>query len=244
MGTTTPNMGIYVPVDGETNYGQSFLDGMVNIDQHDHSGAPNKGVPLATTGIADGAVTYQKLNSNVADTSTGIGTNAGMANQLILLGLVKSLFQLGTDGIVVNTGGVATTIPYSTNTWTPTISIGGSSVGITYSNQLGGYTQIGNVVCIWFNIVLSSTGGLTGVVRLSNLPISTGTLGTSQTIPLGEYINIIKANGTGIGLRLPSSSTIGNFIVSSIIDGTRSALDDTMISNTTGFQTVGLYITD
>lgn len=54
MGQTTPNMGIYVPSAGETNYDQSFASGMVNVDQHDHTGGPNKGVPIGTGGIADG----------------------------------------------------------------------------------------------------------------------------------------------------------------------------------------------
>ena len=45
MGTITPNIGIFIPADGEQNYGSSFAAGMVNVDQHDHSGGPNKGPP-------------------------------------------------------------------------------------------------------------------------------------------------------------------------------------------------------
>ena len=100
MGQTTPNIGIFIPVAGETNYESSFASGMVNVDQHDHTGAPTKGVQIATTGLADGSVTYPKLNANVADTATGIGTDPVNLNKLQILGLLKELYQLGalTDG--------------------------------------------------------------------------------------------------------------------------------------------------
>ena len=62
MGVVTPNIGIYIPSAGETNYDAPFSAGMVNIDQHDHTGGPNKGVPIGTGGIADGSVTFAKLN--------------------------------------------------------------------------------------------------------------------------------------------------------------------------------------
>jgi hypothetical protein len=96
MGQTTPNIGIYIPAAGETNYDASFSAGMVNIDQHDHSGGPNKGVPISSSGLDDGSVTYPKLDANVADNSTGIGTHTGgLANQLYLLGVLPNIYALG-----------------------------------------------------------------------------------------------------------------------------------------------------
>lgn len=70
MGNTTPNISIYIPSAGETNYDASFSNGMLNVDQHDHSGAPTKGVPIGTNGISNGAITFDKLNSNVFSTGT------------------------------------------------------------------------------------------------------------------------------------------------------------------------------
>jgi hypothetical protein len=108
MGQTTPNIGIYVPAAGETNYDQSFASGMVNVDQHDHSGGPNKGVPIGTSGISDGAITYNLLNANVADNTTGIGTNGALgANQLAMLGLLKSMYQLVSNGFISKNGSTA-----------------------------------------------------------------------------------------------------------------------------------------
>jgi len=105
MGQTTPNISIYIPAAGETNYDASFASGMVNIDQHDHSGAPNKGVPITTTGIADGSVTYAKLNPNVVDVTSGLGTHTGgLANQITTTGLLLALAQLGVNGILAKNG--------------------------------------------------------------------------------------------------------------------------------------------
>ena len=106
MGTTTPNIGIYIPSAGETNYDASFSAGMFNIDQHDHSGGPNNGVPIASSGIDDGAVTYKKLAADVADNTTGIGTNgAAGANQLAILGLLKNIYQLVTTAGFISKDG-------------------------------------------------------------------------------------------------------------------------------------------
>lgn len=109
MGQTTPNIGIYIPSAGETNYDQSFAAGMVNIDQHDHSGGPNKGVPIGTSGIADGAITYNLLNANVADNATGIGTAGALGpNQLSMLGLLKNIYQIATvAGFISKDGSLA-----------------------------------------------------------------------------------------------------------------------------------------
>lgn len=110
MGQTTPNISIYIPAAGETNYDASFASGMVNIDQHDHSGGPNKGVPIATSGIADGSITYSKLNANVVDTTSGLGTlTGGLANQITTTGLLNALATLATaTGLLAKNGSTVT----------------------------------------------------------------------------------------------------------------------------------------
>jgi hypothetical protein len=105
MGTTTPNIGIYIPAAGETNYDQSFAAGMVNVDQHDHSGGPNKGLPIATEGLADFSVTFNKLSANVVNPTTGIGVSGTLPNQLVMLDLLKNIFQLAaTSGFITKDG--------------------------------------------------------------------------------------------------------------------------------------------
>ena len=76
MGTTTANMSIYVPAQGETVYTAEFLAGMQRIDTHDHSGAPQNGVQIGTDGIQDGAITPDKLSTDIGTEVTQQTTDA------------------------------------------------------------------------------------------------------------------------------------------------------------------------
>ena len=76
----------------------------VLFPSHDHTGSPNKGLPITSTGLADFSVTYRKLASDVADVLTGIGVDStpGNQNRLQILGILKNLFVLSTS--MANTG--------------------------------------------------------------------------------------------------------------------------------------------
>lgn len=103
MGTTTSNIGIYIPAAGEQNYDTSFAAGMMFLDQHDHSGAPNGGVPIAASGIAAGAVTRDKLNANVVLAAGGLAVDGGSPNALKVDGILLPIFQLASNGLVTRT---------------------------------------------------------------------------------------------------------------------------------------------
>ena len=63
---------------------------------------------------------------------------------------------------------------YEEGTWTPTITFGGASTGMTYSasSQIGTYTKIGNLVTIRAYIGLSNKGSSTGIARIADLPFT------------------------------------------------------------------------
>ena len=61
---------------------------------------------------------------------------------------------------------------YEEGTWTPVLTFGGASVGITYSHQTGLYTKIGNVVKFELRIRISSKGTSTGNAVITGLPFS------------------------------------------------------------------------
>lgn len=201
MGQVTPNMGIYIPAAGETNYDAPFAAGMINIDQHDHSGAPNKGVPIASSGLADGSVTYTKLNANVADNTTGIGTNGTLgANQLALLGLLKNIYQIPTTaGLIAKNGSLANARTIIANndlfsvangdgasgnptfslnnyvkytTWTPVVAGDVVPGTITYTTQSGVYSQIGFLVFVHFSVSWTTIGGASGDIKIGGLPVT------------------------------------------------------------------------
>ena len=199
MGTTTPNIGLYIPADGETNYGTAFANGMLNLDTHDHSGAPTKGVPLSASGLANGSVTAAKLNSNVLVSGGGLEFGAGNAIQVA--GILKPIFDLGSNGFIVRTSsstvaprtitgttdvidvndgnGVADnpTINLSSNffdtgTFVPTINTSNNDIGtVGYSIQDGNWQKIGKWIMIDLEIVFTVTVSTgSGVLVIEGLP--------------------------------------------------------------------------
>lgn len=201
MGTTTPNIGLYIPADGETNYGTAFANGMLNLDTHDHSGAPSNGVPLSSAGLADGSVTASKLNDNVLAPDGGLDfTDPG--HQIETAGLLKALFGLGSNGILVRTSstsaanrtivsadsniiavtngdGVAgnpslalSTNFFTTGIFTPIAKTSNGDLNVTsYASQIGKYQRIGNWLLVFIDVQFTADAG-TGDIELGNFPVA------------------------------------------------------------------------
>lgn len=105
---------------------------------------------------------------------------------------------------------------YEEGTWTPVLSFGGLSTGITYTTQLGNYVKIGRNVLLEFEINLSSRGSATGSALLSGLPFpmirqATGTFGFYQNMafPAGTIGTMLgyNVNGTTCDIRYHSNTT-------------------------------------
>ena len=62
---------------------------------------------------------------------------------------------------------------YEEGTFTPTMSFGGGTTGITYGTQLGRYTRIGREVTVHIYLVFSSKGSSTGAAKIASLPFTT-----------------------------------------------------------------------
>jgi hypothetical protein len=61
---------------------------------------------------------------------------------------------------------------YEEGTWTPGVSFGAGTTGITYTTQTGVYTKIGRVVNVSAYIVLSAKGSDTGAALITGLPFA------------------------------------------------------------------------
>lgn len=221
MGQTTPNMGIYVPDAGETNYDASFEAGMNNIDAHDHSGGPNKGVPLSSSGIADGSITKEKLATDVVTAGEGLAIDGGNPNALIADGLLNSLYKVASNGVLCRTAaGTATprtitgtanqvtvtngdgvsgnptlSLPIGTSTaWSPQVFGGGTEQDGTYNTQHGRYIRLGALV-IAIGQVDWSGNAQVGDLEIRNLPVAFGAGGTSYISTCG-FANITLPTGT------------------------------------------------
>jgi len=123
-----------------------------------------------------------KLNLEIGNIGTG-------ANDIPLNGFLNSGAWLDFDAF------------YETGTWTPTITFGGGSTGITYSLQKGTYTRIGDTVHLAGIVQVAGLGSATGTARVSGLPYTTADSSVSfQTVP------VLAFDATGL-----TSALIGLF---------------------------------
>lgn len=191
MGVFTPNIGLFIPAAGETNYSDAFAAGMMNLDSHDHSGGPNKGLPISSTGLGDHSVTFEKLAANVADITTGIGVNntVGLQYQLQMLGVLRNLFTFASTG-----GG------------TGIIAVNGSTVfGRTLQDSLDG------------SITWTFPDGVGGnplpafnIAGISPVPVANG--GTGKTSFNAWDIICGGATTTGPLQQVAGEGTIGQYL--------------------------------
>lgn len=121
---------------------------------------------------------------------------------------------------------------YVQGTYTPVLSFGNASVGITYSTQLGEYTQIGNLVFLTVQIVLTSKGSSTGNAGIS-LPVNAAN--GIFTAVAGFYQAItISAGYTTLGIQIDSTTKLRfNQCESSASGASSAVLANGNFANTT-----------
>lgn len=110
---------------------------------------------ILAAGTYNGAHSDLRIGLDNSDTATVVelSTAAILANDLVSSLNAGNIAMIGQSG-----------------TWTPVLSFGGSSTGITYSTQAGVYTKVGTTVTLTANIVLTSKGAATGTALLSGIP--------------------------------------------------------------------------
>ena len=91
------------------------------------------------------------------------------------------------------------TVPYyAEGTWTPALSFGGASTGITYSSQTGAYRRVGSLVYVAARLILTSKGSAAGIMAISGLPFNVVTL--LQPVTVGYYANMAGLSGHLAGI--------------------------------------------
>lgn len=143
----------------------------------------------------------------------------------------------------VNSGSTLTgrTYPYyETGSWTPGLTFGGGSTGMTFGTQEGYYTREGNQVTVHAYVVLTAKGSSTGTALLTGLPFTArNTAGSSQSFAVGNMTAAAAltspvtayATDNGTTINLVDWGTTG----SAVLDNTNFT-DTTAISVTGSFQ--------
>ena len=150
--------------------------------------------------------TLQDSGGNTLIVSNGSGTlttnNVGLANWSESSGnLLPSNASYGIY-LGVNSATAANLLnDYEEGTFTPVLKFGGGSTGITYGQQFGSYTKIGNVVHIKMRMLLTSKGSDTGDARVTGLPFAPGDDFTSVSFEVGKEVDTWTSMATASNYR-------------------------------------------
>lgn len=103
---------------------------------------------------------------------------------------------LQTFAAGVNVGNVAQAATstldwYEEGTFTPDLSFGGATTGITYDGRHGYYTRIGNICTFEVRIALSSKGSATGWAQINTMPFAQ----SGPSVVFAAYVSGASATG-------------------------------------------------
>jgi hypothetical protein len=180
--------------------------------------------------------------------SVFISTNGTNAVTVDSGGGFKVLNTIGVGNTTPSTSGVGITFPatqsassdantlddYEEGTFSPTITFGGGSTGVAYSDQKGTYVKVGGNVFINVYLRLSSKGSSTGQVAIAGFPFATAS-GIDFFAPLAPrgYVN---SGGNPVSI-YAGSGGITSFLAYScnLTGSTNASLTDTAIASNTEF---------
>jgi hypothetical protein len=124
---------------------------------------------------------------------------------------------------------------YEEGTWTPVITFGGGSTGLS-ATAIGLYTKIGRQVSFSLQITFTNKGSSTGNADISGLPFTSNTSATQVFFMQGDNITF---SGTYIMAYLATSATsLGLYTVAS---GSTTQLTNTNFANNTLLRISGSY---
>jgi hypothetical protein len=200
--------------------------------------------------------------SNLAASGTGSSSNflrgdmawtsATGTGSVALASLPTFSTTIGVGGATASALGSGITFPATTNvssdantlddyeegTWTPAVTFGGGSTGITYSSRGGKYTKIGNMVYAGVFISLSSKGSSTGSAVITGLPITSSVAQESRMSTSAAYYSNFNT-AFGILLLMEASNTTSNLRYMSA--GTVTDMNDTHFQNASSIYGVFIY---
>jgi hypothetical protein len=126
---------------------------------------------------------------------------------------------------------------YTDGSWTPALTFGGGTTGITYSLQEGFYRKLGEMNIITCRIVLTSKGSSTGSATITGVNVA-------AVVPqVGSTINFTVA-GASVGFHpfaAITTSTI-NLMYHNTSSSASAALTDASFANNTALEFTIVYI--
>jgi hypothetical protein len=120
----------------------------------------------------DNGTNYIELTAPASVASDRTITFPDATGTVVISGTTPSLNGITFPATQVASADANTLDDYEEGIFTPAIAFGGASVGITYSQQQGFYTKIGNLVTCQIRILLSNKGSSSGDASITGLPFT------------------------------------------------------------------------
>jgi hypothetical protein len=195
----------------------------------------NKGSGAASNTIRIGTFGSGDNEHNNADIIGGLQIDTSQ-NVVVPVGDIK--VTGANKGISFADNGDVLDIYRDSEAFTPTVTFGGGSTGVTYSTQAGRYTRIGNMVMFNIAIVLTSKGTDTGVFNITGLPFSVAT--TNSLAPTSHRLSYITTGATWLYSAVNGSNVI---VYAASSGGLQVPISDTNVADNSQFYIQGTYFT-
>jgi hypothetical protein len=170
IGTSAPNVQL------EVSAANNSLGGIFRLNNNRTSlfdGDQNGSIQFSNNEISGGANGVRSaILSLVRDTAgkTDLAFTTASSN-----GATTEKVRILADGGLTFNGDTAAANAlddYEEGTWTPSITFGGASTGITYASNGARYTKVGRQVSVTCYILMSNKGLATGNARIAGLPFA------------------------------------------------------------------------
>jgi hypothetical protein len=190
------------------------IDGcVINGNFFTASGRLNHLINIAQSTVDALSITGNSFFRIVVSSITAVNT-ATLAKAEILNNIAK----IGGVEVIVN------------NTFTPTVTIGGSSTGITYGARNARFVRYGKNLTYQVSVALTSKGALSGAVRIAGLP-----LGANSALTLPNFVGSVSAQNLASALPLSSLMTSDGAQSIRLYKADGNELQDSDITNTSEF---------
>ena len=154
----------------------------------------------------------------------------------------KDLYLSG--GVYVGGTGSANHLDdYEEGTWTPALSFGAATTGITYSIQSGAYVKVGGQVTVWAQIALSNRGSATGAARVTGLPFTNVNAPGRSEGATAAFNFWVSMAGAPIPLGYVQNNNTTIYLINGVASNSSSTLVEANFSNSSSVYFNATYST-
>jgi hypothetical protein len=212
---------------------------------------PTNATFLTTAGTGGSFIHLSTIASGSASAiSIGSGSGCTLNQSYITSTNTNPITGAGTLTLGENTFSSQPTLNTTTindafigrvNTFTPTLSFGGGSTGITYSSQIGKYWRIGSMIFFNITINLTNKGSSTGVAKVNGLPYTVANDGFRNLAVMESNMTTLPTGATALVGEIIANST--DITIVGYGASTQVAASNTNFGNTTVMTLSGFYWT-